>query len=127
MHGGRGAKGSLNDRIISFLFRKRYKEYLKKRENYTKEEREKAIDYLKKIKEFDIETNVSVLEDADKKLLEERFQNIDISDIEMIDSGKTNKLKEISNGKEDFDIKEATDLLNDFDPSQDLYDFDDYD
>lgn len=125
MNGGRGAKGSLNDRIISFLFRKRYKEYLKKKEVYTKEERQKAIDYLKKIKEFDIENNVSVLDDEDKKLLEERFKDIKLDDIKLSNSPKLNKLKDISASNDSFDIKETSDLLSDFEPSKDLYNFED--
>jgi hypothetical protein len=127
MHGGRGAKGSLNDRIISYLFRKRYKEYLKKKETYTKEERQKAIDYLKKIKEFDIENNVSMLDEEDKKLLEERFKNIKIDDIKITGSPKADKLRGIANGNEPFDIKEASELLSEFEPSKDLYDFDNVD
>lgn len=127
MHGGRGAKGSLNDRIISYLFRKRYKEFLKKKGNYTKEERQKAIDYLKKIKELDIENNLSMLDSEDKKLLEERFKDFNINDISISNSPKNEKLKKIANGEETFDIKDASSLISDYDPSKELYDFDNYD
>lgn len=41
MNGNRGAKGSVNDRIISLLYRKKYLEYLKKKESYTAEERKR--------------------------------------------------------------------------------------
>lgn len=81
MNGSRGAKGSINDLIISFLYRKRYLEYLKKKESYTKEERQKAAEYLKKLQKFDIETDMSMLDIEDKKILEEAFSTFSLENI----------------------------------------------
>ena len=139
MNGNRGAKGSVNDRIISYLFRKRYLEYLKKKENYTVEERQKAIDYLRKIKDFDIDDNVSMLDDEDKSILEEALNNFTIESIEMKDTEKVRDLKEIFNGTTALDslekysssnigsLQDASKKIEEFDPSKELYDFDKYD
>ncbi len=64
----RGAKGSLRDRIISILFRKRYEKFRLQREFYTKDNIEKKISYIKTIKDFDID-NVHKLDDEDKKVI----------------------------------------------------------
>ena len=64
----RGAKGSLRDRLISILFRKRYEKFRLQREFYTKNNIEKKIDYIKTIKNFDID-KVDKLENEDKKVI----------------------------------------------------------
>lgn len=146
--GGRGAKGSVNDRIISFLYRKRYLEYLKKKESYTKEQREKAKEYLKKIKEFDIDDNVSVLDSEDKTILSNVYENLSVedffnepekslvvtNDIEKVkDYEEVNDLKNINDTKVDDSDKnlqellEKSDKVQEFDPFKEEYDFDKYD
>ena len=64
----RGAKGSLRDRLISILFRKRYEKFRLQREFYTKNNIEKKINYIKKIKDFDID-KVDKLDNEDKKVI----------------------------------------------------------
>lgn len=150
--GGRGAKGSVNDRIISFLYRKRYLEYLKKKDSYTKEQREKAKEYLKKIKEFDIDDNVSILDSEDKTILGNVYDNLLVddffnepekslvitNDIEKVKGYEdVNKLKNISDpntkistlDSEDSlsELLEKSDKVQEFDPFKEEYDFDKYD
>ena len=145
--GGRGAKGSVNDRIISFLYRKRYLEYLKKKDSYTKEQRQRAKEYLKKIKEFDIDDNLEVLDKEDKIILENVYENLSINDffnepekslVINNDIEKVNGFKEVSNLKSiDVSKVDSTDTLSDalekgkkieeFDPFKEEYDFDKYD
>lgn len=142
MNGNRGAKGSVNDRIISFLYRKRYLEYLKKKEKYTKEEREKAVEYLKRIKKFDIDTNVEVLDDEDKKILEDVFNDLTVDSIfetpekEFVkDSSIENqngyndvkKIITISDNKSVDELLNESDKIEEFNPFTENYDFDKYD
>ena len=147
MNSNRGAKGSVNDRIISFLYRKRYLEYLKKKEYYTKEQREKVKEYLKKIKEFDIDENVSVLDADDKKILEDVYGNLQVEDIfesperDVINQDIEKKegyediiqiknIPEPSNSSSDTNLDEliaAGDKISEFDPYTEEYDFDKYD
>lgn len=133
MHGGRGAKGSVNDRIISFLFRKRYLEYLKKKESYTVEEREKAIQYLKKIKELDIENDVSMLEDEDRHILEDELNSFNLDDIAISNSSPTSHIVDIANNSQDISLdnldalKTAGKKISEYDPATELYNFDEYD
>ena len=150
--GGRGAKGSVNDRIISFLYRKRYLEYLKKKDSYTKEQREKAKEYLKKIKEFDIDDNVSVLDSEDKNILGNVYENLSVddffnepekslvitNDIEKVEGYEdVNNLKNINDPSEKIstldsndslaELLEKSDKVKEFDPFKEEYDFDKYD
>ena len=46
MDGNRGAKGSIKDRLISMLYRLRYKKKILKEENYTVDNKIKQQDYL---------------------------------------------------------------------------------
>lgn len=133
MNGNRGAKGSVNDRIISYLFRKRYLEYLKKKENYTIEEREKAIEYLKKLKDFDIDDNVSMLDDEDKHLLEDELTDFDLSNIEPKENKKILSIDDdlTAVNKDTFtinsDFENTSREIQNFDPLTESYDFDKYD
>ena len=133
MNGNRGAKGSVNDRIISYLFRKRYLEYLKKRESYTIEEREKAIEYLKKLKNFDIDINVSILDEEDKCLLEDELVDFAISNIEPNSNKKTLTISDNLNAIDektftvDSDFESTSKEIENFDPINEAYDFDNYD
>jgi len=55
MNGGRGAKGSINDRLISMMYHNRYKLEQRKKEGYTKEEKAKQKEY---IKTYDLQLNL---------------------------------------------------------------------
>lgn len=65
---GRGAKGSLKDRIISILFRRRYEKFRLQREFYTKDNIDKKISYIKTIKDFDID-KMNKLDNEDKQVI----------------------------------------------------------
>lgn len=129
-NGSRGAKGSVNDRVISYLYRKRYKEYLRKKEYYTEEQRRKAREYLNKIKYFDIEDNIDVLDEDDKKILDDVFSTLKVEDflknpekekilnpeLEKVDGyDKLSDLKSISDptfdSKKDISNLDADDIL----------------
>lgn len=133
MNGNRGAKGSVNDRVISYLYRKRYLEYLKKRESYTKEEREKAIEYLKRIKNFDIDNNLSMLDEQDKEILEEAFIDFNISNNTSninknnisIDNNLTAIDKDTMTINSDFE--NSSKQIEEFDPVNETFDFENYD
>lgn len=139
MNGNRGAKGSVNDRIISLLYRRKYLEYLKKKESYTSEERKRAEDYLKKLQTFDIETSVSMLDEEDKKVLSDTFTDISLADIKPNPSSKVEKIKQIgekSHEIENMQVISPTDIneliemggeVIEFDPMTEMYDFDTYD
>lgn len=147
MNSNRGAKGSVNDRIISFLYRKRYLEYLKKKENYTKEERKRAIDYLKRIKEFDIDYKVDVLDNEDKSLLTDVYNDLEVKDFfkspekefvtQNIEDQKgysdVADLKSIPDNVSTVDsdgfkdLTEKSDKISEFNPFTEDYDFEKYD
>ena len=65
---GRGAKGSIKDRLISILYRKRYEKFCLQKGFYTKENISRKKEYIRVIKDFDIE-KVDKLDDEDKKVI----------------------------------------------------------
>lgn len=65
---GRGAKGSIRDRLISIMLRKRYEKLKLQKDFYTKDNLEKKIDYIRTLKDFQVE-NVSKLDDQDKEVI----------------------------------------------------------
>ncbi|MBR6690506.1 MAG: hypothetical protein IKL65_04170 [Bacilli bacterium] len=70
MNGNRGAKGSIKDRLISMLYRLRYKKKQLKEENYTVTNKQKQEKYLYNLKNFEEKENIDILEDKDKKELD---------------------------------------------------------
>lgn len=139
MSGNRGAKGSVNDRIISFLYRKRYLEYLKKKESYTKEERERAKEYLKRIKYFDIDDNVSMLDEEDKNILNEALSGIKNATFQATPSDNYYEMKNIEKKASSIensntiteetleDLSKMGKKVSEYDPLKEQYDFDKYD
>lgn len=139
MNGSRGAKGSVNDRIISFLYRKRYLEYLKKKEAYTKEEREKAKEYLRKIKEFDIYNNVTMIDEEDKSILQDAFTDLKDATVEQTPTPKYSTMKDIEKKASDIEtidkpttedldnLVEMSKEVSEYDPITEQYDFENYD
>ena len=71
MNGNRGAKGSIKDRLISMLYRFRYKQKTLKEENYTVKNKEKQMDYLNILQDFKDNENVEVFDDSDKEKLDD--------------------------------------------------------
>lgn len=70
MDGNRGAKGSIKDRLISMLYRIRYKKKKKKEEEYTVHNKNKQIEYIYNLEEFKETENINVLDSKDKKQLD---------------------------------------------------------
>ncbi|MBQ9072365.1 MAG: hypothetical protein IJY25_04340 [Bacilli bacterium] len=70
MNGNRGAKGSIKDRLISMLYRLRYKKKVQKEEDYKISNKEKQKDYLTTLQNFKEDENIEVLDKKDKKELE---------------------------------------------------------
>ena len=70
MNGNRGAKGSIKDRLISLLYRLRYRKKVLKQENYTIENKTKQENYLYDLKYFQEKENIDILDLKDKAELE---------------------------------------------------------
>ena len=70
MNGNRGAKGSIKDRLISLLYRLRYRKKVLKQENYTIENKTKQENYLYDLKYFQEKENIDILDLKDKEELE---------------------------------------------------------
>ncbi len=98
MSQNRGAKGSLNDRIISMLYRQRYGEYLKKKQAYNKKDRKQASEYLQNIRTFDIDNDNSAMEKQDKHILEDAFKPL--NDVEILPTIKPEKQDKLNTVKE---------------------------
>lgn len=75
MNGGRGAKGSINDRLISMMYRNRYSLQEQKKKGYTKDTKQQQKEYLQSIQNFDIADGVTSLDDKDKAVVEQVFSN----------------------------------------------------
>lgn len=70
MNGNRGAKGSIKDRLISMLYRMRYKKKKLKEEDYTIESKEKQVNYLNNLTDFKEQENINILDTKDKTALD---------------------------------------------------------
>lgn len=76
MNGNRGAKGSIKDRLISMLYRMRYKNKELKEDEYSIKNKEKKVDYLNNLKDFQEQENIDILDDIDKNLLDKIKYNV---------------------------------------------------
>lgn len=76
MNENRGAKGSIKDRLISMLYRLRYKKKVLKEENYTINGKEKQEKYLYNLKDFREKENIDTLDNKDKKELDNINYNV---------------------------------------------------
>ena len=70
MNENRGAKGSIKDRLISLLYRLRYRKKVLKQENYTIENKTKQENYLYDLKYFEEKENIDILDLKDKAELD---------------------------------------------------------
>lgn len=77
MSSGRGAKGSIKDRLISMLYRIRYKEKELKEEEFTISKKEKQKDYLDTLQRFNEKEDINLIDDKDRKKLSETIINTD--------------------------------------------------
>ncbi len=125
---GRGAKGSIKDRLISMLYRYRYKKKKLKEEDYKVPSKEKQVKYLNKLQDFKEKEDISILDNTDKKRLDDvKFNanfkvgvddtsvNIELSSIENKTDELTDKLnikKEIKKTKDEVIIlKEVNNFI----------------
>lgn len=76
MNGNRGAKGSINDRLISMLYRLRYKKKVLNEEDYKIENKIKQENYLSNLKTFEEKENIDSLDFKDKKELDKIKFNV---------------------------------------------------
>lgn len=113
MNGNRGAKGSIKDRLISMLYRLRYKKKILKEENYTITNKKKQERYLYNLKEFSEKENINILNNKDQKQLDKINYNVNFKvkrkkGIEEIDvkldsiESKTSELDEKVNIKKEL-------------------------
>lgn len=79
MNGGRGAKGSINDRLINMMYQNRYRLVQNKKEGYTKEAKEKQKQYLKTLQHFDVVKDRNQLDDQDKKVVDTTIREVVLS------------------------------------------------
>lgn len=78
MNGSRGAKGSINDRLISMMYRNRYMKLKLKKEQYTKDKLIKELEYLKKMQYFDINHGTYTLDYHDELFIQNTLNNISV-------------------------------------------------
>lgn len=95
MNGSRGAKGSIKDRLISMLYRLRYKKNILKEEDYKICNKEKQEKYLYTLKDFNEKENIDILDNTDKKELDKVNFNVNF---------KIDKKKGISNDEISFKL-----------------------
>ena len=125
---GRGAKGSIKDRLISMLYRYRYKKKKLKEEDYKVPNKEKQVKYLNQLQDFKEREDISILDNTDKKRLDDvKFNanfkvgiddtsvNIELSSIENKTDELTDKVnikKEIKKTKDEVVIlKEVNNFI----------------
>lgn len=139
---GRGAKGSIRDRLISILLRKRYEKFRLQKEFYTKDNIEKKIDYIRTIKDFDLD-KTDRLDEEDKKVVRNlefiipvlplNKKNVDIivPDINDEFNNSSKDIEELHKVSEKLINTEPIYELNgreiDVDPDKEVFDFDKYD
>ena len=76
MNGNRGAKGSIKDRLISMLYRLRYKKKKLKEDDYTIDNKTKQEKYLYNLRDFNEKENVDILDSKDQKQLDKINFNV---------------------------------------------------
>ncbi len=107
MNGGRGAKGSINDRLISIMYRNRYKLAEDKKAGYTVVAKEKQKEYLKSMQNFNYPKDVSNLDSTDKKSVNEAVVRVKAPAVEQSQNPKEETVSVISSPISD-DIRAAT-------------------
>lgn len=132
--GYRGAKGSIRDRLISIIFRKRYEKFKLQKEFYTKDNIERKIKYIRTLKDLEID-NLDKLDNEDKttvrKLefyipilpLNKKNKNINVPDTDNVE--ELHKISDnIINEDSTYDINGRIIFV---DSEKEEFDFDNYD
>ena len=105
MNGNRGAKGSIKDRIISFLYRERYKKNKVKKEDFTIKNKSKKLNYLTNLKQFK-EKDINVLNNNDKKKVDS-ILNKSIIEVEQKNLEDKKVVGEITSKRDNENKKES--------------------
>lgn len=129
MNGNRGAKGSIKDRLISMLYRLRYRKKSLKEKHYTIQNKTKQENYLYDLKNFEEKENIDILDLKDKTELDKikfsvNFKMNDKKGIDDIDlklhsietksselDKKVNLKKEIRKTKDEITILKEVDTF----------------
>lgn len=131
MNGSRGAKGSINDRVISMLYRNRYLEYMKKLESYNKRDREKQKEFLEKIRYFDIDEGMPSLEPSDKQVLEDAFKPLENIPYQSVATSRqeipTSTDTPVLTDEQIASLINIGEKVQEYNPLTEQYDFDKYD
>ena len=138
----RGAKGSVRDRLISILLRKGYEKFRLQKEFYTKDNLSKKIEYIKSLKDFDI-NKLGQLDEEDKKVINNMTFIVPViplteKKVDLIIPGIDNSMEPLDKKMEDLHATsevisnyEPTYELDgreiEFDPSKEVFDFNKYD
>ena len=105
MDGNRGAKGSVKDRLISMLYRLRYKKKKLKEEDYTISNKEKQENYLYTLQNFYDKENADILDEIERKELDSiEFKTDELDE-------KVDLKKEIKKTKNEITILEEVDIF----------------
>ena len=91
MSGNRGAKGSITDRVISMLYRYRYK-LKKSEEDYTILKKEKQKNYINNLKRFKETNDLNTLDNIDRKKINNTILNIRVNEKYFETEKKTKKV-----------------------------------
>ena len=136
MNGGRGAKGSINDRLISMMYRNRYKSFQLKKEAYAKDAKLREREYLKMFQTFDIADGTLELEEKEQAVVEEALEGVSLIPQAPKKENSVETLNEISTSTErvSYGSKTATPSLHDLsermvaiDPTTEVFDFENFD
>ena len=134
MNGGRGAKGSINDRLISMMYKNRYKKYQLKKEAYAKSAKRKERDYLKSIKNFDIDDGTLQLEAEDRDLVLDALTGVPLVESspstaisELQDAASLSNLTSYGTVTTIGDLKSLNKKIIEVDPATEAFDFENFD
>ena len=134
MNGGRGAKGSINDRLISMMYRNRYKKLQLKKEAYAKDAKLREKGYLKFVQTFDIADGTVDLDYEDQEIVIDALEGTQL--ISSTPRKGVRTLQSISStasnmhyGGDDTSnsLHELSDQMIAVDPLTETFDFDNYD
>lgn len=136
MNGGRGAKGSINDRLISMMYRNRYKKYQLRKEAYANDAKLREKKYLKSIQSFDIDDGTLQLEDEDKQVVADALSGVLLIEPSEQKKSSIENLDEISNSAATMSYGNVTTIgslkslgkkFEMVDPTTEVFDFENFD
>lgn len=132
MNGNRGAKGSINDRLISLMYRNRYKKLQLQKESYKTVNKESEKEFLKSIQYFDIDDGALQLEEKEQSFLHDILgplnDGIDVSEFNNRKNLKVDNIIPFGSFPSRIeDFHEISEKMIEFDPETEEFDFDKFD